>query len=417
MAQTTRVAKGQKPRNFRYVATDPQGKLVEGNIRATDDIEAERLLSIRGYDPMVVDAAPSMFSLEEALPTLFRVKPRDIIIFSRQLATLLRSGISLLPALEIIRGQVGTGQVFKRIVNTIINDIRSGASFAQAIVKHPKAFNEVYSKTIIVGEASGNLEDILNQMAIHLERDAEMGQKIQKALMYPVIVMSVGLVVVIVLMTVVLPQLLGMFKAMSVELPLPTRVLISVTEITSTYGLHIVIGLLLTIALIISVAKQPRGRRLLDRWRLRLPIMGPPALFSELGRIARTLSMLVNAGLSLQEVIETLPKSVSNTAIKADLELVNEGLLLGEGLAGPMTRIDIFPPLLVQMVAVGEESNTLGSTMEVVADFYEANAQEKTDAMVGLIGPMSTVAIALLVGFIALSVVMPMYTLTGSFGD
>lgn len=416
MAQTTRVATGQKPRNYRYVATDHLGKLVKGTIRATGEIDAERLLSNQGYDQMVVEVAPSMFSLEEALPTLFRVKPRDIIIFSRQLATLLRSGISLLPALEIIRGQVDTGRVFKRIVGSIINDIRSGASFAQAIVKHPKAFSEVYSRTIIVGEASGSLESVLNQMAAHLERETEMGRKIQKALMYPVMVMSVGVIVVIVLLTVVMPQLLGMFKAMNVELPLPTRVLISVTDIASTYTLHIVIGLLLAVALIISMANQPRGRRLLDRLRLRLPIIGPPALFSELGRIARTLSVLLNAGLSLQEVIELLPKSVSNKAVQADLERVYEGLLLGEGLSEPMSRLDIFPPLLIQMVAVGEESNTLGSTMEVVADFYEANAKEKMDAMVGLIGPLSTIGIALMVGFIALSVIMPIYSLTGAFG-
>ncbi|MFC2067289.1 type II secretion system F family protein [Chloroflexota bacterium] len=416
MAQTTRVATGQKPRNYRYVATDHLGKIVRGTIKATGEIDAERLLSNQGYDRMAVEVAPSMFSLEEALPTLFRVKPRDIIIFSRQLATLLRSGVTLLPALEIIRGQVATSRVFNRIVDSVIDDIRSGASFAQAIVKHPKAFNDVYSRALFVGETSGNLESVLKQMADHLDRETAMGQKMQKALTYPVMVMSVGVIVVIVLMTVVLPQLLGMFKAMNVELPLPTRVLISVTDIASTYTLHIVIGLSLALALILSMAKQPRGRRLLDHWRLRLPIIGPPALFAELGRMARTLSMLVNAGLSFQEVIELLPKSVSNTSIQADLERVNEGLLLGEGLAGPMSRIDIFPSLLIQMVAVGEESNTLGSTMEVVADFYEANAQEKTDAMVALVGPISTISIALLVGFIALAVIMPIYSLTGAFG-
>jgi len=357
-----------------------------------------------------------MFSLEEAFPTLFRVKPRDVIVFSRQLATLLRSGISLLPAMEILYGQVGQSRAFNRILGSIINDLRSGGSFSQAVSKHPRAFNEIYCRTIAVGEETGNLEIVLNRMADYMEQQISMTQKVKKALTYPMMVTGVGVVVVIMLITVVMPKLLGMFQALSVELPLPTRILIALTDVFANYTLYIIIAGASLGALLLWLVKQPAGGRLLDRMRLNAPFIGPPTLLTELGRFTRTMSVLISAGLKLQDTMELLPHATTNKVFRDALHQVNEKLLLGEGLSEPMAQIGLFPPLLVQMVAVGEESNTLDFTMGVVADFYETAAEEKTTALVGMLGPLTTIGIALLVGFIALAVIMPMYTLTGAFG-
>ncbi len=410
------VAKGRKLISYRYEALTGQGKLIKGTIKATNEVAAERLLVGQGYSPLKVEVAPSMFSLEEALPSLFKVKPRDVIVFSRQLATLLRSGISLLPALEILHGQVTTSRAFKKIVESIIDDLRAGSSFPQAIAKHPKAFSDIYCRTVAVGEQSGSLEMILNRMADYQEKQSAVAGKIGKALTYPLMVMGVGVVVVGILMTVVMPQLLSMFEAMKVELPLPTKILMAISNFLTTYPLYLLIAVVILAVLVLWLVKQPTGRRLLDRLRLTAPLIGLPTLMGELARFSRTTSVLVAAGLSLQDIMEMMPQSSNNKVIRDALSQVNEGLLLGEGLSGPMSRIDIFPPLLVQMVAVGEESNTLDFTLGVVADFYEVTAEEKTSAMVGMLGPISTIAIALLVGFIAISIIMPMYTLTGAFG-
>jgi type IV pilus assembly protein PilC len=389
---------------------------VKGTIKATNEVAAERLLIGQGYHPVNVEVAPSMFSLEEALPTLFQVKPRDVIVFSRQLATLLRSGISLLPALEVLQDQTTTGRVFRRTLESIARDISTGSAFSQAITKHPKAFSDIYCRTIAVGEQSGNLELVLNRMADYMEKQGAVAKKIAGALTYPLMIMGVAVVVVIVLMTVVMPQLLGMFTAMNVELPLPTRILIAVTNFFSANTLYLVITAALLAALALWLIKQPRGRRILDRLRLTAPIIGPPTLMGEIARFSRTMSVLISAGLSLQDIMAMIPQSSNNRVMRDALAQVNEGLMLGRGMAEPMSRLDIFPPLLVQMVAVGEESNTLDFTLGVVADFYEVTAQEKTSALLGMIGPLSTIVIALGVGFIAISVLMPMYTLTGAFG-
>jgi len=257
---------------------------------------------------------------------------------------------------------------------------------------------------------------ILNRMADYQEKQGAVAGKIGKALTYPLMILGLGVVVVVVLMVVVMPQMTSMFTAMNVELPLPTKILIAVSNFLTTYPLYLVIAIALLVAVLLWMIKRPSGRRVLDRLRLTAPLIGLPTLMGELARFCRTTSMLVGAGLSLQEIMEMMPQSSNNMAIRDALSRVNEGLLLGEGLSGPMSRIEIFPPLLVQMVAVGEESNTLDFTLGVVADFYEATAEEKTTAMVGMLGPMSTMGIALMVGFIAISIIMPMYTLTGSFG-
>ncbi len=400
---------------YRYEAVTGQGRVVKGTIKAGGEIEAERLLIGQGYSPLNVEVMPSMFSLEEAFPSFFAVKPRDIIVFSRQLATLLKSGISLLPGLDILQGQVTTSRGFKKVLESIIVDLRGGGSFSQALAKHPKVFSEIYTRTITIGEQSGNLETVLHQMADYIEKQGAMAKKISGALSYPMMVLGVGLVVGVILMTVVMPQLLSMFKTMNIALPLPTRILIGITDALTQHPIYFIIAVVVLVAAILFMVKQPRGRRLLDRIKLYAPLIGPPALMSELGRFSRSMSVLIGAGLNLQEIMEVVPQASGNTHIRDALEQLKERLLLGEGLSEPMSRIEVFPPLLVQMVAVGEESNTLDFTLGVVADFYETTAEEKANTLTGLIGPLSTIVIAFFVGFIAISVLMPMYSITGSF--
>ncbi len=416
MAQAVDITpKKAKPISYRYEAATGQGKIVKGTIKATGEIEAERLLIGQGYRPINVEVRPSMFSLEEAFPSLFKVKPGDVILFSRQLATLLRSGISLLPALEILQDQVTSSRTFKKVITTIVDDLRSGGSFTQAISKHPTAFSEIYCRTITVGEQTGNMELVLNQMASYLEKQGNAVKKAKKALSYPMMVLGIGGVVVIIMMTVVMPPMMGMFTSMNIELPLPTRILIATSNILTSYPLYFVIAGSVLAAMAMWLIKQPTGRRFLDRVRLSAPLIGIPTLLGELARFSRTMSVLVKTGMTLQEIMEIVPQSSDNLYIRSALNQLNQSLLLGEGLSDPMSRMPIFPPLLVQMVAVGEASNTLDFTMGVVADFYEVTADEKTDAMISMIGPISTIVIAIMVGFIAVSILLPMYTLTGSF--
>jgi type IV pilus assembly protein PilC len=210
--------------------------------------------------------------------------------------------------------------------------------------------------------------------------------------------------------------LTGLFSSLGANLPLPTQILIGASHFLTASPLYDMIAVAIITAAILWLLKQSTGRRILDRILISAPLIGQPNLMAELARFCRTVSVLVHAGLSLQDIMELAPQTTANRVIRSALEQINERLILGEGISDPMSHIAIFPPLLVQMVIVGEETNSLDFTMGVVADFYEAMSEEKLSAMVGMIGPISTIGIALLVGFIAISVLMPIYSITGVFG-
>jgi len=217
-------------------------------------------------------------------------------------------------------------------------------------------------------------------------------------------------------MTVVMPQLMGLFSSLGADLPLPTRILIGTSNFLTANPLYDLIAVAVVTALILWLVKQSTGRRILDRFLISAPLIGPPTLMAELARFSRTVSVLVHAGLRLQDIMELAPQTTTNSVIRDALKQINDRLLLGEGISGPMTQMSIFPPLLVQMVIVGEETNNLDFTMGVVADFYETTSEEMMSAMIGMIGPLSTIGIAIMVGFIAVSVLMPIYSLTGAIG-
>ncbi|MEE8443177.1 MAG: type II secretion system F family protein [Dehalococcoidia bacterium] len=418
MRSSTTNARVKEPKanllSFRYIAHGSQNRVVKGTVRANSEISAQHLLVERGLTPVSIDPIPSPLSLEGALPTFFGIKPAQIVTFSRQLSTLLESGVSLLPALQLLESQISGSQAFGRVVRAIAQDLGTGKSFAQAIARHPAAFNDIYVRTLSVGERTGQLEAVLKQMADYMEKQSAFGKKLSKALAYPIMVLAVGLIVSVILLVVVLPPLTELFVAMNVALPLPTRILMATSEFFTAYITYI--GAITTVSVVAFIwfSRRPRGRQMLDQFRLNAPLLGTPTRMAELARICRTMEVLLSAGLSLQEVIELLPQTSTNSAVKLSLQNVRRGLLLGEGLTQPMSADPFFPPLMLQMVRVGEESNSLEKNLAVLADFYETTSDEKTAALIGMVTPMATIGIAVFAGFIALSVIMPMYEITGA---
>ncbi|MBI4329499.1 MAG: type II secretion system F family protein [Chloroflexi bacterium] len=406
-----------KPRsfNYRYTAAAAGGRIVRGTIKAPSEVVAQDLLVERGQTPINLEVAPSTFSLEGQLPQLFAVKEKDVINFSRQLATLLDAGITLLPALQLLGGQGSVSRPFRRIIATMAQDLGTGRSLSQAVARHPKVFDEIYSRTIAVGEKTGKLEGVLREVADHMERSGAFAKKVSGALTYPIIVLVVGGLVGLILITVALPPLVDMFKTLNVELPLPTRILLGISGFMGATKLYLLTLFLVGVPLGVWFLRQRSGKRAMDKFRMRAPLMGKIYHMAELARLCRSISMMLGAGLSLQEVVEALPLITTNTVLREALVAVQRGLLLGQGLTYPLSLHPEFPPLFLQMVRVGEESNSLESNLRVLAVFYENTASEQAATMVALIQPLSTIAIAFVAGFIALSVIMPMYSITGSF--
>ncbi len=413
MTESIRIVP-QKTLKYNFTALGPENKFVRGTIKAPNEAVAEHLVAERGLRPMNVEPVGSPLSLEKMLPSFFGVKSQEVPTFARQLATLLESGIDILSALMIISEQSGS-RAFKKVLRSIVGDLRSGVSFSMALSRHPTLFNDIYCRTVAMAEQTGGLEVILRQMADFEEKQKAAKKKVTGALTYPAIMIFVGIAVAGIMLTVVLPSMIDMFVQMDTELPLPTQILMGLSDFIGDHGKYLGLGLLVIVAGLVTAIKRPEGRLYLDKMILKAPVIGPPMHSSEVARFSRTASVLLGAGLALQEVMAMIPSAIGNRALQASLRKVGHDLIRGQGLYEPMSRDKLFPPLLVQMVMVGEESNTLAESLAVSANFYEADSSDKVAAMVKVIQPGAMIFVAGMVGFMAMAVMMPMYSITGAF--
>jgi type IV pilus assembly protein PilC len=399
---------------FRYLALNSENKPVKGSIKARNEAEAEQKLAENSLRPVNIEALASKFNREKMLPSLFGTKSSEVSSFSKQLATLLESGIDIISALELIQEQTSS-RGLKKVLVALADDLRSGLAFSQALAKHPAVFNDIFSRTIALAEQTGRLEVLLRQLAEYQEKQDEAMKKVKGALTYPALIMCVGVVVSIILITMVLPTMIDMFQRMETELPLPTRILIALSNFVNGNLMYLAITVGLAVALLVYGIKRPSIKLRLDRILLRTPALGPPIHSAQMARLSRTASILLGAGLQIQEIIDMIASTMGNLAIRQSLKKVSQELVRGGGISQPMKMDCLFPPLLTQMVMVGEESNTLEYSLGVAAAFYETDSSEKVGALVHVISPAATIIMALLVGFMALSVIMPMYSMTGQF--
>lgn len=395
--------------NYRYVAFDGQGQRVAGWLEAADEAAAEEALWSRGLTVARLTPARKRTSLATTFPTFFGVRRRDLIVFSQQLATLLASGIAILPALQMLARQAPR-QALREALEQVCLALEQGQSFSVALAAHPQAFPDLYTRTITVGERTGNLEEVLRQLATYLEREQDLARKLRDALAYPIFVLMVAIFVVVLMLTVALPPMIQLFETFGAELPWPTRLLIATSHFATDYGGHILIGALVLAVFSSWWGNRPIGRRMRDAVLLRLPLTGRVTLYGQIARFVRTAAALVRAGLPLAEVMELVVHIINNTIVAEALERTRQALLTGQGLAAPLAAERLFPPLLAQMVRVGEESGALEANLETLADFYEEEVDRSTRLLVSLVEPALTIFIALLVGFIAVSMVMPMYS-------
>jgi type IV pilus assembly protein PilC len=400
---------------FNYLAYTEDKRLVKGRLSATSEEAAINLLSYGGYQVVSLKSITPFFNMEKVIAYFSRVKTREVIMFSRQLALLLESGTDIVASLELLQSQV-TNRTLKKILGEVASEIRGGTSLSTALSKHPRAFSELYYRTIAAGEQGGNLEIVLRQMADHLERGVVTEKKIKNALTYPIIVAFVAVIVVTLLVTFVMPTFTSLYAAFGTELPTATQILIAVSDWFSRYGLYVI--LLVVVAAIAGYAyiRTPAGKYWWGGLLLRLPVMGRINLLGELSRCCRIISLLFRVGLPLPEIMTMVIQGSNNKVVAEALTEVRQGLVSGEGLAKPMARSNLFLPLMVQMTGVGEETGNLDNTLATVADSYEMEADDRTSAAVGLIQPAMIVIIALVVGFIAISLVSAMYSIYGEMG-
>lgn len=400
---------------FQYVAYTEDRRLVKGKLSATSEEAALNLLSYGGYQTVTLKEVVPFFNLQKIAARFSRVKPREIIVFSRQLALLLESGTDIVTSLELLQSQV-TNHTLRTVLGEVASDIRGGSSLSAALGKHPRAFPELYSRTLAAGEQAGNLEVVLRQMADYIERGATTEKKIKNALTYPIIVAIVAFIVIAVLVTFVLPAFTGLYRALGADLPAITQLLIDTSDWLIAYGVFLLMGVVALAIIGFLYIRTPAGRYQFDKLMLTLPVIGRINLLSELARCCRTIALLFKVGLPLPDVISQAIHGTNNKVLSKALTEVQQELIRGEGLSKPMAKRDIFLPLMVQMTSVGEETGHLDTTLATVAQTYEIEADDRTSSAVGLIQPAITVIIGVVIAFIAISLVSAMYSIYGQVG-
>ena len=398
--------------DYHYVACSEDNKIVKGKFSASSEEAAADMLTYSGYRVLSLKETTPFFTAGKLTARFSAINPTEIIMFSRQLALLLESGTDAVTSLELLQAQV-TNRAFKKIIASVVSDVRGGSPLSEALSKQPRAFSTVYHRLVSVGERTGNLEVVLRRAADYMERIATTQKSVKSALLYPIILCIVAIVVIAVLVTFVLPTFAGLYASFGVQLPAITRVLLATTDWLQHYGLWLLLGIVAIVVVGFVYTRTPAGRYQWSKLALSLPRIGRINLLNELSRCCRSIALLYGSGLPLPEIMTLVIQGTNNKAMAKALTEVQQSMIAGAGLSGPMAKDKLFLPLMVQMTAVGEETGNLDNALSTVAESYETEADDKTKAMVALITPAMTVFIGLIVGFIALSMLSAMYSIYG----
>ena len=401
--------------NYSYVACGENNRIVKGKLAAPNEGAAADTLDSSGYRVLSLKEITPFFSAGKLSSRFSAINPTELVMFSRQLALLIESGTDAVTSLELLQAQI-TNRPLKKVLASVISDVRGGISLSEAMGKYPHAFSQIYHRLIAVGEQTGNLETVLRRAADYLQRTATTQKSVKNALLYPTIVAIVAIAVIGVLVAFVLPTFATMYSAFDVQLPAATRALLAFTEWTQQYGFWLLLALLAIVVGGFAYSRTPQGKYQWSKLSLNLPKVGRINLLNELSRCCRNTVLLYSSGLPLPEILTLLIQGTKNKVMEKALTEVQQSMIAGAGLSAPMAKNKVFLPLMVQMTAVGEETGNLDSTLTTVADSYEAEADDKTKTMVALITPAMTIFIGVVVGFIALALVSAMYSIYGQVG-
>ena len=398
--------------SYKYLAYDKNRRLVKGSVGVESEQIAKDVLRESGYNVLSLDKRRKPFNIREQLPAFFGVKTGDVVTFSRMFATLVGRGTNTLTALELLRDQI-SNKSFKEVIQTVSDDVRRGMPLADAMSKHPIAFPPIYSRTIRVSEQTGNLESALSHIAEYLEKQNLLVSKVGKSLAYPAFVFVVGLGVVTLLIVVTLPALSDLFLDLGGELPLPSRIMVGLTDFLTKYILVFLGVGSLAVGTLITYMKHPRLRPKLDAAMLRIPLIGPVIILREMINFSRTVSTCLSSSIPMPDTLSLAVQTTRNLVMTSVLESVREEVLKGRGLSQILSEKPVFPRALIQMVRVGEQASTLGDDLGTISALYEAEIDKRINTIVAVLGPGIMMFLGVFVAFIAVAMVMPIYTFLG----
>jgi len=392
---------------FAWEGTNKEGQIKNGTIEAESLAAAEERLRSRDITPSKVKR--SLGQIEITLPRLGGVNTKTLVVFTRQLSTMIDAGLPLVQCLDILAAQE-PDRAFQKIIYSVKANVESGATLADALKKHPKVFDELFTSMVAAGEIGGVLDTILQRLAQYLEKAMRLKQKVKSALRYPSFVLGASGLIMVVLLWKVIPSFAAIFKSVgNSDLPALTQFVVNLSNNFIHYLPYITLGITMLVVGYIMMRRNPKGRRIIDGVMLRLPVVGPLIRKAGVAKLTRTLGTLVASGVPILDALETSAKSAGNTVVEQAIMYTRSRVAEGKNIAQPLDETNIFPKMVVQMISVGESTGAMDVMLSKIADFYDDEVDAAVDGLTSMIEPMVMVLIGGMVGFVLISMYLPIF--------
>jgi type IV pilus assembly protein PilC len=396
---------------FSYQARDASGKIVSGIQDALNEENAVTSLMSRGL--MVLSLQQKSAVSARARKKTWTVKETDLVLFTRQLSTMIEAGISLVQAMTALYDQCDAKRQrsLRHIISDVTTRVQGGETFHESIAKHPRVFDRLFVSMVKAGEHGGLLAEILDRLAGFLEASARLRKKVKSAMTYPVIVICIAFAITTFLLVKVVPIFGEIFKDFGAKLPAPTQFLIDVSEFMRNEWYFLLVAIGGTFFGIRTFLRSTRGKQLSDRWKLKLPVFGPLIHKICMSRFARTFAQLIRSGVPILEVLEIVGGSSGNHVVEKSIKVISEDVEKGDNLSVALSKKPIFPPMMLRMVAAGEATGKIDTMLEKMADFWDEEIEAMLDALTSLIEPLLIVFLGVIVGGIVIAMFLPIFKL------
>jgi type IV pilus assembly protein PilC len=398
---------------YKWEGKAAKGVIKKGEMEAPSEAAIRISLRQQNIIPTKISSKGKEFKFSS--PFKKKVKQRSIGIFTRQLATMIDAGLPLVQSLEILSSQQDD-KVFKEIIRGIREDVESGSTFAGALKKHPTTFNELFTNLVVAGEEGGILDTILTRLSNYIEKAEALKKKVKSALVYPTTIVGVAVIVVMILMIFVIPVFETMFKSAGQSLPLPTLITLGLSKLIKKYVVIIIPGLILCFYLFRKYYQTEKGKTLFDFLLLKSPVFGPLFQKIAVARFSRTLGTLVSSGVPILDGLNIVSKASGNKIIETAILNARASIREGETISEPLGRSGNFPPMVIQMISVGESTGALDSMLSKIADFYEEEVDVAVGNLTSLLEPLLMVFLGLVIGGVVISMYLPIFQMASAVG-
>ncbi|MGC8491751.1 MAG: type II secretion system F family protein [Syntrophobacteraceae bacterium] len=394
---------------YLWTGKDRSGKSQKGEIEADNLPLARQMVIRKGITIKKVKVKPK--AIEDYLPALAgKVKDKDKVIFVRQFATMIDAGLPLVQCLEILQEQQENAN-FKRVIRQIKKSVEEGSTLSDAIKAHPKVFDNLFHNLVAAGEVGGILDVILNRLASYIEKMAKLKKKVKSALTYPAIVVSIAVIVVAVILIFVIPVFTKLFTDAGVKLPAMTLFVMNLSDFVKNYIHWIIIGLVLLVIGLRRFGKTPRGRDLYDRMYLRSPVFGILLRKIAVARFTRTLGTMLSSGVPILDGLEVVASTAGNTVVEKAIRAARTSISEGRPVAEPLEETKVFPPMVTQMIAVGEATGALDNMLGKIADFYDEEVDTAVGSLTAMLEPLLILFLGVTIGFLLVAMYLPIFQL------